>query len=164
MARYDASSAEILVFTYKEGLLSAVAHDLKLKATRFTLEAEGTTAQLELDAASLRVVCAMKDGAESPSSIPPSKYAEIEKNAFTDVLQVSRYPSIKFSATKVSETEVVGQLTLHGQTHEVRGKRSGDTAEFRLDQRTFGIKPYSAMLGALKVKPEILVKVKLTSA
>ncbi len=163
MARYDSSSAEILVFTFKEGLLSAVAHDLKLKATRFTLEVEGDSAKLEVEAASLRVVSAMKDGVELPSAIAPSKFAEIEKNAFGEVLETKRYPLIQFVTTKVTDTEVVGQLTLHGQTRELRGRRSGQSAEFRVDQRDFGMKPFSAMLGALKVKPELTVKVTLSS-
>ncbi len=161
MARYDASSAEIIVFSFKEGLLSAVAHDLKLKATKFTLEVEGNSAKLELDPASLRVVTAMKDGVEAPSMISSSKFGEIEKNATQEVLQSQRYGVIRFVSTQVTETAVVGALTLHGQTHEVRGTRSGTSVEFRVDQRTFGIKPFSAMFGALKVKPEVVVVVKL---
>ena len=159
MARYDASSAEILVFTFKEGLLSAVAHDLKLKATKFTLEVEGTTAKLELDARSLRVVTAMKGGVEATSAISASKFGEIEQSAADDVLEVKRFPFIEFVSTQVSQTEVVGKLTLHGQSRDVRGTRNGNSAEFRLDQRTFGIKPFSAMLGALKVKPEVTIRV-----
>lgn len=164
MARYDASSAEILVFTFKEGLLSAVAHDLKLKATKFTIEVENGVASLELEAGALKVVSAMKDGAENPSAVPPGKHAEIEKNMTGDVLQVKKFPLIRFATTRVTDTEVVGNLTLHGQTHEVRGRRSGPTAEFRLEQRQFGIKPFSAMLGTLKVKDEVLVKVKLPTS
>lgn len=164
MARYDASSAEILVFTFKEGLLAAVAHDLKLKATKFTLELDGTSARLELDAASLRVVSAMKEGAEFPSSLPRAKFSEIEQNAAKDVLVAKKFPLIEFNATRVTDTEVVGQLTLHGQTHEVRGRRNGTSAEFGVDQRQFGIKPFSAMLGALKVKNEVTVRVRLTTA
>lgn len=164
MARYDASSAEILVFTFKEGLLSAVAHDLKLKATRFTLEVEADQARLELEAGSLRVICAMKDGVENPAAVPSGKYGEIEKNLATDVLQVKKFPTIRFVTTRVTDTEVVGQLTLHGETHEVRGRRSGRSAEFRFEQRQFGLKPFSAMLGALKVKDEVTVKVTLPTA
>ncbi len=161
MARYDASSAEILVFTFKEGLLSAVAHDLKLEATRFTLDVEGSIAHLELDATSLRVVCGMKDGADSPTSVPTSKFSEIEKNATHDVLEAKKFSSIQFTASQVTQTEVVGKLTLHGQTQEIRGPRTGNAAEFRIDQRAFGIKPYRAMLGALKVKREVIVRVAL---
>ena len=159
MARYDASTAEVLVFTYKEGLLSAVAHDLKFKATKFTLEVEGDVAKLELETASLRVVNGMKDGVDAPSMISSSKYPEIEENA-RETLGAKTHPSIQFVTTEVSDSSIAGKLTLHGQTHEVRGARSGNTAEIRFDQRTFGIKPFSAMLGALKVKPEVVVKVK----
>jgi hypothetical protein len=49
-------------------------------------------------------------------------------------------------------------------THELRGKRTGTTAEFSFDQRDFGLKPYSAMLGTLKVKPVVRVKVTLPTA
>ena len=159
MGRYDASTAEILVFTFKEGLLSAVAHDLKLKATKFTLEVEGNSARLELEAGSLRVVNAMKDGADAPSMVPSSKYPEIEENA-RETIGAKKFPLIQFVTTEVTDTVVAGKLTLNGQTHEVRGPRNGNSAELRLDQRTFGIKPFSAMLGALKVKPEVRVTVK----
>lgn len=160
MARYDASTAEILVFTFKEGLLSAVAHDLKLKATKFSLEVEGNSARLELEAGSLRVVNAMKDGVDAPSMVPSSKFPEIEENA-RETIGAKKFPTIQFVTTEVSETSIAGKLTLHGQTHEVRGTRSGSSVELRFDQRTFGIKPFSAMLGALKVKPEVKVSVKL---
>jgi polyisoprenoid-binding protein YceI len=161
VARYDASSAEILVFTFKDGLLSAVAHDLKLRAGSFTLEVDGETAKLVLEASSIAVVTPMKDGQENPGSVPKALYGEIEKNMKTDVLDVKRYPRIGFVSTRISEREIVGQLTLHGQTREVKGTRSGDSAEFRLLQRDFGIKPFSAMLGSLKVKDEVRVMVSL---
>ena len=66
-------------------------------------------------------------------------------------------------STQVTPTEVVGKLTLHGVTREIRCTRSGELVEARLDQRDFGIKPYSAMFGTLKVKPEVVVTVRLVS-
>src|SRR4051812_4209200 len=36
--RIDPASAECLVYTFKEGLLSAVAHDLKIRVERFEIE------------------------------------------------------------------------------------------------------------------------------
>lgn len=163
MARYDASSAEILVFTFKEGLLSAVAHDLKIRATKFTLEVNGDQARLELDPAALRLVSPMKDGREHPGAIPRPLYGEVERNMYGDVLDVKRYPRIEFVTTRVTGAEVVGQLTLHGQTHELRGVRSGNTATFRFEQRRFGIKPYSAMLGSLRVRDEVEVRVTISA-
>jgi len=149
------------VLTFKEGLLSAVAHDLKLKVTSLTVDVEGPQVKADLDASSLRVVTPMKDGAENPGALPKLVYGEIEKNAANDVLNAKKHPRITFTSSSITETEVVGQLSLHGVTREVRGKRTGTTAEFSFDQRDFGIKPYSAMLGTLKVKAGVQVKITL---
>lgn len=161
MLRYDPSNAEVLVFTFKEGLLSAVAHDLKLRVTKFTLEVEGSSVKGEFDADSLKVVAAMKDGRENPAAL--ISIGDIEKNMRADVLEVKKHQSIRFESSSITASEVVGRLTLHGVTKEVRGARKDGggkrVAEFQLDQRDFGIKPYSAMLGTLKLKPEIVVRV-----
>ena len=158
MARYDASNAKVFVFTFKDGLLSAMAHDLKIEVTRFAIDTEGAS---EFDASSLRVVTPMKDGAESSGLLPTALYGEIEKNARADVLNVKKFPHVRFEVVEQGEAFVRGTLTLHGVTKELRGTRNGNAAEFRLDVRDFGIKPFTAMLGTLKVKPEVVVKVSL---
>lgn len=164
MARLDPSAVEVHVFTFKEGLLSAVAHDLDLKVGRCTVDADGDTLRAEFDTSSLQVVSAMKDGAAS-EALSSSMKAEIEKNVVHDVLESRRHPTARFETKRVDAGQVEGALTLHGVTRPVRGARrsegSWDVAEFRFDQRDFGIKPYSAMLGTLKIKPEVLVRVKL---
>jgi hypothetical protein len=168
MPRYDASSAEVFVFTFKEGLLSAVAHDLKLKVTSFSIDVEGDRVTADFDAASLRVVSPMKNGAENPGAVPAAMYGEIEKNVVRDVLHSAKHPRISFESTAVSATEVRGRLTLHGQTKDISCRRRDEggrrVAEVTLDQREFGITPYSAMLGTLKVKPEVTVRVTVPGA
>ncbi|MGV3623280.1 MAG: YceI family protein [Archangium sp.] len=164
MARYDASNAKVLVFTFKEGLLSAMAHDLKLELTRFTIDLDATSARAEFDASSIKVVTPMKDGAEHPSLLPTALYGEIEKNARNEVLNAKKYTQVPFISTVVNEIEVIGQLTLAGTMRTIRGKRTGNAVEFKLDVRDFGIKPFSAMLGTLKVKPEVMVRVELRAA
>jgi polyisoprenoid-binding protein YceI len=163
MAHLDPSSAEVLVFTFKEGLLSAVAHDLKLRVKKFGIEVEGDTVTAEFDPSSLTVVNAMKDGQDASGALPGFSVGEIEKNIAQDVLEPKRHSAIRFQSTSITDTEVKGRLSLHGHTREVVGRRKDAAgqkiAEFRLDQRDFGIKPFTAMLGTLKVKPEILVRV-----
>lgn len=164
MARLDSSAVEVHVFTFKEGLLSAVAHDLDLRVGRCTVDAEGDLIRGEFDTSSLQVVSAMKDGAVS-DALSTSMKADIEKNIVHDVLESRRHPTARFQAKRVESSQVEGELTLHGVTRPVRGARRSeagwDVAEFRFDQRDFGIKPYSAMLGTLKIKPEVLVRVRL---
>lgn len=163
MARYEPGQAEVLVFTFKDGMLSAMAHDLKIRVERFSLEVDEAAASGTFDATSLKVVTPMKNGAENSGVLPALLYSEIEKNIQNDVLETKRFAEVKFKSTALSATEVVGELTLHGQTRSIRGVRKGNTVELELDQRDFGIKPYSAMFGTLKVQPKVKVTVRLLS-
>jgi hypothetical protein len=165
MAHYGPSNAEVLVFTFKEGLLSPIAHDLKLSVTRFSLELGESSVRAEFDAGSLKVVCAMKDGRDAPGALPGFAPAEIQKNIAASVLSAGDHPVIRFESSWISETEIKGILTLRGRARELRGTRKDEpaayAAELWIDQRDFGIRPYSAMLGALKVRPQVQVRVRV---
>lgn len=155
--------AEVLVYSFKEGALSALAHDLKIRVTTHTIDRTGDAVRATFDATSLRVVCPRKDGRDNPGALPSLLYREIEKNIVKEVLEAAKFPVIRFESTSVTDVEVVGQLTLHGVTRQIRCTRAPDgLVEARLDQRDFKIKPYSAMFGTLKVKPEVIVTVRLT--
>jgi len=143
-------SAEAFVFTFKDGLLSPLAHDLKIRVTKLEIADKRAV----FDASSLRV-----ESAGGP--LPKHFYGEIEKNIREDVLRSARFPQIVFEASEVGETEIVGKLTLCGVTREIRLPRRGNLVEYELNQPDFGIKPYTAMLGTLKVKPVVKVQVTL---
>lgn len=176
MADFDQNSAESLVFTFKEGLLSAVAHDLRIKVTRFTLTidrdvgGEGAGAprvEARWDAGSLVVASVMRDGRENPGALGPRDLDKIAKTIREDVLQSARHPAITFRSERVELTaeraRIVGALTLCGRTKAlaIEAKKDGArwVAEATLHQPDFGIKPYSAMLGTLKIKPDVKVRV-----
>ena len=38
MPKFDAKSAEVLLFSYKDGLLAKVAHDLKMRVDEFSID------------------------------------------------------------------------------------------------------------------------------
>jgi polyisoprenoid-binding protein YceI len=83
-----------------------------------------------------------------------------------DVLAADEYPEIRYVSTAVDgEGEafrVKGQLSLHGKrkitpvTVDKEAKRYIATA--RVHQPDFGIRPYSALLGTLKVKADVDVR------
>ncbi len=166
-------SATCHVFTFKEGLLSAVAHDLKLIVEKCAIEytkggEEGVIAvSATFDPRSIRVVCAQRDGKDQPGALSTDNRAEIERHIQQEVLQTDRFPEIRFSSTRVSHrgggSEVSGELFLHGQrrnlTFQVASHNGHWIAEVRLNQPDFGIKPFSAAFGTLKVKAELLVSV-----
>jgi polyisoprenoid-binding protein YceI len=163
----DRASIEVLVF--REGLLSAVGHDLLLRATSFEIAVDGEppAVSARIDAASLRVAGAMRDGrALRAGALSASDVRDIEATIAGTVLRARRFPEIRFRSTSVSSRdggrEVRGTLALAGREREVAlvARREGErlVAEVRLHQPAFGIAPYRAMLGALRVKADVLVR------
>lgn len=176
MAQFSADTAACTIFSYKEGLLSPIAHDLKIAVTRFTVNvtAEGGSAfvlQAEFDATSLRVQTAMRDDREAPQLLSDGDRRKIEHNIVTEVLAAAAYSKITFAGsatrgeTADSPIAVVGKLTLHGRTRELRtsARRVADryVVEVTLHQPDFGIKPYTALFGTLRIRPDVLVRLTL---
>lgn len=177
MPTHDATTATCHVFTFKEGVLSAVAHDLRIRVEQFSLAIDEATGAIEgrFSAASLRVDCAMKGGREDFDALSDRNKREIEGNIVGEVLHAQRYPEIVFRSTKTEggreggregegdERRIEGVLSLHGTERPLRAtaRRQGGrwVAEVELRQPDFGIKPYSAMLGTLKVQPTLRVRV-----
>jgi len=140
---------EAFVWTFKEGLLSPMAHDLRLKVTQFEVEESKAT----FDASSLKVDWVS-------GALPSPFYGEIESAIRKEVLKSAKFPQIVFTATEVTETEIRGDLTLCGVTRPIRCPRNGNQIDYELDVRDFEMKPYSAVLGTLKVKPVVKIQVK----
>jgi energy-converting hydrogenase A subunit M len=171
---FDAATAECTVLTYKEGLLSAVAHDLEIAVTRFDVDVEdgGKALSARFDASSLRVLHAMADGKPREGALSDADKRKIENSIVADVLDAGKHPEIRFVAADVTPEgegfRVRGELTLHGRTRAIAfvARRLGDrlVAEVQLHQPDFGIRPYSAMLGTLKVKPDVTVRCTLPRA
>lgn len=164
MPTFNASNARCRVFTFKEGLLSAVAHDLEIDVTDFTVEvSDDGSITGRFDPRSLRVVHAMVNG--RPDAVSDKDKRKIQSNIDKDVLETKRHGSIEFRSSAVDEREVRGTLTLHGRSRDivVPVREDGDdrVARVRLHQPDFGIKPYSAMLGTLKIQPDVEVELRL---
>ncbi len=174
MPHFDASTAECLVLTYKEGLLSAVAHDFEIRVDRFDLDIDEVSlaVRARFDATSLRVLGALHDGAPRPGALGESDRHKIEHTIAEEVLHAREHASIVFVSSAVTAEgegfRVTGDLTLHGKarplTFLARPEGSRMVAAVRLHQPDFGIKPYSAMLGALKIKPDVTVRCSLPRA
>lgn len=168
MPTFNASNAQCQVFTQKEGFLSAIAHDLAIEVQAFTISVNGDFVSASIQANSLSVLHATKDG-KPIEALSEKDKLEIKGNIAKDVLLAAKYPEITFASTVVqrdaSDIWVEGNLGLHGVTRSIRFRvvAAGDTyvAEIPIHQPDFGIKPYTAMLGALKVKADLTVRVTL---
>jgi hypothetical protein len=169
MARFDATNSECFIYVYREGLLSSVGHDLKLRVADFTIVADEQEPSLQADfcADSLRVVGVVKGGKIIEDEPSPHDKREIEKNIREGVLEASKYPDIAFRSTAIEKTgngyRITGWLNLHGVKKElqfmIRRQSSRAVAEVVIHQPDFHITPYRAFFGALRVKPDVRVEV-----
>jgi YceI-like domain len=173
MKTFDQSSAVCNVYTFKEGLLSAFGHDLCLNVTSFVIEIadDASFINARFDAGSLRAGCAVVKGIQR-DILKESEKKEIEHNIFYDVLVAHTFTEILLSSTSVLREDsgyaVNGRLALHGRTREisftVRKDGSNCSADIWLHLPDFGIKPFSAPFGIMKIKPDILVRLILPSS
>ena len=161
----DTSNIDIFVYTEREGALSAVGHDLKLRATSFEIERDGDDVRVVVASDSLEVAACIKNGSEASVSLVDRKV--IERNATKDVMKAKKHPEVVYEGTLTDQTEgsfrLDGELTLQGTTRplEIEFEKEGDRwrGEATVNQPDWGIKPYKTMLGALKIKPEVRVEV-----
>jgi len=170
--QYDENSAECLVFTFKEGLLAKIAHDLKVRVTKFSVNVDPATPSVraEFDAQSLRVVNAMKDGEENPSSLSDADKEKIAGQIVDDVLHAKEFTKVTFVSTQIRKKgdggyDIKGELTLHGVKKEISAETivegGRQVADVELNQVDYGIKPFKALMGTLKVKPVLRVRLSL---
>lgn len=167
MLTYDQSAAECLIYSYKEGLLARLAHDLKLRVQRLEvrIDPSAPAVEAELDTRSVEVQGFRRDGVDDPRPIGAADRSQIEKNLHLDVLASAHFPQARFVSTSIAASAdgftVRGTLTLHGRSGEISApvRRAGNRylATVTLRPSQFGIKPYSAALGALKVRDEVTV-------
>jgi len=162
-------NATLLVLTGRRGGAAKAGHDLEIEVTswRATIEAGGepdqTRLSLDADATSLRVLT----GTGGMMALDDSDKDNIRQTIDDEVLK--RTP-IEFRSTSVKSANGSRRLEVQGEL-ELFGKRSpvsfelqlGDdgrlTATATIAQSDWGIKPYSALFGALKVADEVEVQI-----
>ena len=121
----DQSTAVCQIFTYKEGLLSGLAHDLRISVTSFVIDFGGEDHFISacFSTRSLRVDCAMVDGRERPDLLSLREQDDINNNIIREVLHTETYPEILLLSSSVRMQEadylISGQLVLHGQSREI---------------------------------------------
>lgn len=167
--QFDARQAECLVFTYKDGLLSRVGHDLKLRCDRWSITLDEGKVEATFDADAWTCLAAMKGGRENPGALSDKDKRQVVENMRKSVLLPHKHPQIRFVSNHVARDgnalSVRGDLHLHGRVRPVQttARRIADhwIAEVELDQADYGIKPFTALMGTLKVKPRVKVRLKV---
>src|SRR5687767_7692587 len=101
----------VQVFTFKQGLLSAVAHDLRLHCERFEVTLDASRIHARFDPTSLRVEGAMRKGRLEEGALSADQKLEIFETVQREILQTARHPEIVFEGEL---TETASRLELEG--------------------------------------------------
>ena len=164
--------SEFKIYVWKAGIASGFAHDHIMSVEDFKGQVvydeknpSKSSVFIKVEAKSLKVMDA-KVKASDKRKIKKSMDSE-------EVLNVKKYPKITFKSTKVEVKsasqnllKVTGKMSLFGRTRTIsfpvtvrrKGGKLTATGAFKLRQTDYGMKPYSALLGAIKVKDVVDVK------
>lgn len=165
----DGSDGDVLIRTGVAGPAAAMGHRLTLamrgwRATTKWDADEPVAAELTVDTGSLQVV--RGEGGVTPLS-PPEKFL-VRSNALRS-LAAERYPRITFVSADIEKTgdgyRLIGTLTIRDVSRphivDLRTEDLGGhwllSSETTVRQSDFGIKPYSQLLGSLKVADDVVV-------
>jgi len=158
------------VQAFAEGLLSAFGHDPVLAIKDFSGEVQFVPGSFE--AAFLKMTV-KADSIVLSTEVKEKDRIEIEQTMREQVLEIAKYPEIVFVSSNISVTKlaegryrarVIGDLTFHGATQKnlwitpevtVSGESLSAKGVFSLKQTDFGIKPFSAAAGTIKLKNEL---------
>jgi polyisoprenoid-binding protein YceI len=158
-------NGRLTVHTRKGGAAAKAGHDLVIEVTSWegTLDlGDQTTIMLRADARSMRV----REGSGGMTSLRDDDKSNIEQTIDDEVLKGT---PIEFRSTACQLSPEGDRMRVTGEL-ELAGRRAPVTFELSLNggrvsgsatvkQTDFGMKPYSALFGTLKVLDEVQVAV-----
>jgi polyisoprenoid-binding protein YceI len=165
--RLGPESGRLLVHTTRTGLGAKAGHDLTIEVTRWHAHATvdpvtpaNSSVTVEVNADSFEV----RKGTGGVKPLSDADRAEIHRT-LKAILHAAQHPTITFRSRGVDGSAASftcdGELTIMGVTHPVAAQ--GRVADGRVVggatvvQSQWGIRPYSAFFGALKLSDEVKV-------
>lgn len=152
--------------TRRDGVAARMGHDLTLSLTRWSATVSGESSvsvSVELDSLEVR------EGTGGALPLTDTDRRDIRHNALK-TLKVDRHGTATYQSTLVvrspSGYSVEGNLTLAGVTKPVRltvvEREPVFVVTAEIMQSAFGIKPYSAFFGALKIRDPVAVEIEIS--
>ena len=165
--RLGPDDGELLILTGVTGPAAKMGHRLTIAMTSWQASVqwrggEPAVAELTVGVDSLQVRSG--EGGVTPLSGPEKTV--VRSNALKS-LNAKKYPEIRFSTDGITKTAVGyrldGTVEIHGKSRqqavELVIADQGDTwslsAEVAVAQTAFGVKPYSLLMGSMKVADEV---------
>ena len=176
-------SGRLTLRTYRSGLAAQAGHDLTIDVTRWRANIDPPAPDSAADAraapdapgalaATIDLTSlAIREGRGGLKPLTDRDRRDILGQARKQ-LDTGHYPEASYTATTFTPDSagggaIEGTLTLHGQSRPLRLQvtRTGDgqyRATGTVVQTQFGIRPYSGMFGALKLRDDVEVEVTVT--
>jgi polyisoprenoid-binding protein YceI len=167
--QFGTDSDRIILRTSRDGMAATAGHDLTIEASRWSgvLTVGDDLAPSALDVRIDLNALVVREGTGGIKPLSDRDRREIGGTA-RKLLRIDRYPEATFTATGFRPAaaggwEVDGTLTLAGASRPLRlavSQTGPDRyrAEGTVVQSAYGIKPYTAFLGALKVRDAVGVE------
>jgi polyisoprenoid-binding protein YceI len=157
---FGPANATLTVRTKRTGAASKAGHDLLIEVTSWEATLDEGSVTLTADPRSLRVL----EGTGGIQSLDDDDKAGIEQTIDEEVLKGD---PIVFRSTSVDGSRVEGELELAGETRPIgfelaAGEDGRLTGTAVVTQSDWGMKPYTALFGTLKVADEVEVAVETT--
>jgi polyisoprenoid-binding protein YceI len=175
--RFDKSPGRFTVQAFATGLLSALGHSPTFAVRDFSGEMRFEPEEIRSMALELT---ARADSLELLDQVREADRREITERMRRDVLESSTYPEIVYRSDDVSSdpigpgrfrVRIGGRLTLHGTTEphrldaevQVFGDGLRLLGECPLRLSDYGIRPVTALAGAIRLKDELKVSFDLAA-
>jgi len=157
----DTHNSKVIVHVSKSGLFSGFGdnHEVEAPITEGFIDEGTRRVKFEVESRRMKVL--------DPQLSADKRQQVQERMLGPDVLDVARFPQIRFESTSVEQAEpgrllVRGQLFLHGVTRSVIVHVQTESAHYigtaSFKQREFGITPISIAGGTVKVKDELKIE------
>jgi hypothetical protein len=158
--------ARVHVFTFKQGLLARLAHDLRLSVSRFEIRVDHDAVQATFEADSLCVDGVAHGDSVDREALTKEDKSKIERTVRTELLRSAEHPRIELKGTLKRDgatLAVEGELSLRGQRQGLRVpvgvERERTFVEVELSPSRFGIQPYKALGGAIRLQDRVVIRV-----
>jgi len=166
--KLDPARSRLAIFTFAEGLFSALAHDLELAANDVTGEATESSAELHAPVRSIRVVGAVKRGKVDTSILSTGDRATIESQIRDNVLpgdEIVARGTLDGSRATIEVTGPRGKARVTcdvAVTHDGEARRAKGRVELSL--AALGCPPVRGPMGAFRVSDRVQVDFDLVFA
>jgi len=166
---FSPPNGQLMLKVFREGMAARMGHDLVFEVRRWSAklvvdpeELSRSTLEATAEISSFDIV----EATGGAKALGRGDKADIKKNIEEKILDTRRFPAISFNSTAVEmiderQARIAGELTIAGTarpaTMDLKLNDGRARGTMTVIQSQWGIKPFSAMMGALKVRDAVEV-------